>query len=65
MVVEQDISVEHDGREVQVVGQLPEESLAVIVAPEDLGATIAAAGHMIDGVRKIDAWWTRHAVRIS
>jgi hypothetical protein len=41
---------------VQVVGQLGEKPPAVVVAVKDLRAAITAAGDMIDGVRKINAW---------
>jgi len=46
---------------VQVVGQLGEETLAVVVAPENLRPAVAAAGNMIHGVGEIDASWARHA----
>ena len=44
-----------------MVGQLREESLAVLVAVEDVRAAVAAAGDMIDCVGKINAWRARHA----
>ena len=43
-----------------MVGQLGEESLAVVVAVEDVRSAVAAAGDMIDGVGKINAWRARH-----
>jgi hypothetical protein len=49
---------------VQVVGQLGEKSPAVIVAVKDLRPAIAAAGDMIDGVRKVDAWRARHVWKL-
>ena len=64
MVVEQNVGVEHDAREVQVLRQLGEEALAVVVAEEDRRAAVAAAGHVIQGVGKVDAWWAWHAGRI-
>jgi len=57
MVVHEHVGVEHDARHLQVVRQLAEEPLAVVVSPEDIRAAVAAAGNMIHGVRKIDAWW--------
>src|SRR5208282_2365220 len=55
MVIHKDIGVEHDGRKVQVVGQLGEETLAV-VAPENLRPAVAAASNMIHSVGEIDTW---------
>ena len=61
---------QHEGvklyaRRVQAVCQLREKPLAVIVAPEDDSPRIATAGDMVNGVRKIDAWWACHAVSVS
>ncbi len=43
-----------------MVRQLREEAAAVVVALKNLRAAVAAAGEMIDGVRKIDSCWARH-----
>ena len=61
---------QHEGvklyaRHVQAVRQLREKPLAVTVAPEDDSPRIATAGDMVNGVRKIDAWWAYHAVGVS
>jgi hypothetical protein len=40
---------------------LREEALAVLVAVEDVRSAVAAAGDMINGVGKINAWRVRHA----
>ena len=64
MVVHEHVGVEHDARHLQVVRQLAEEPLTVVVSPEDLRSAVAAAGNMIDGIRKIDPWWARHVARI-
>ena len=63
MVVHKDVSVKHNPRHLQVVRQLAEEALAVLVAPEDLRAAVAASGDMIERVREINAWWTWHGTR--
>ena len=54
-------SVQIDGTKTQVMGQLREESLAVVIAVEDVRSAVAAAAHMIDGVGKINSWRARHA----
>ena len=61
MVVHEGKGVQIDGTEPQMVGQLREESLAVLVAVEDVRAAVAAAGDMIECVGKINAWRARHA----
>ncbi len=57
-------SVQIDATKTQVVGQLREESLAVVIAVEDVRSAVAAAGHMIDGVGRINSWRARHAYRL-
>jgi hypothetical protein len=64
MVVHEHVGLEHDARHLQMVRQLAAEPLAVVVSPEDLRSAVAAAGNMIDGVRKIDPWRARHVARI-
>ena len=64
VVVHECKSIQIDGTKAQVVGQLREESLAVVIAVEDVRSAVAAAGHMIDGVGKINAWRARHAYRL-
>jgi hypothetical protein len=64
MILHQGESVKLHARRVQAVCQLREKPLAVIIAPEDDSPSIATAGDMVDGIRKIDAWWACHAVRI-
>jgi len=44
--------------------QLAKESLTVIVAAENLLPAVAAAGDVIQGLGKIDAWWASHASTI-
>ncbi len=60
MIFHEDIGLEVDGTQVQMVPQLGEETPAVVIAVKNVRPAVAAAGDMIDGVRKIDAWWTRH-----
>ena len=64
LLVHEDVSVKHNPRRLQVVGQLAEESLAVPVIPEDIRAAVAAGGDMIEGVRKINAWRTWRGTRL-
>jgi len=61
VVVHKDESVQVHGAQVQVVRQLREEALPVLISVEDIGPAVAAAGDMIDGVGKINAWRTWHA----
>jgi hypothetical protein len=65
VVVHQDIGIQRDARKVQVVRQLAQEPLPVVVAAEDVGAAVPAAGNVIEGVGKVNAWWARHATRIT
>ena len=60
MVIHECKSVQIHGTEAQVVRQLREESLAVLIAVEDVRSAVAAAGDMIDGVAKVNAWRARH-----
>jgi len=41
---------------VQIFAQLNKKSLTVVIVPEDFRAAVAAAGNVVDGVAKIDAW---------
>jgi hypothetical protein len=64
MIFHEDIGIEIDGTQVQVVRQLGEEALVVVITVEDVRPAVAAAGDMIEGVGKIDAWWAGHARRL-
>ena len=64
VLVDQRESVQNHTGGLRGVGQLRHKALAAIAAPEDLRSAVAAAGNMIDGIRKIDPWWARHVARI-
>ena len=64
MVVHQHVGVEH----APVICRLSTTGRGIARGRRQLQkisvAPVAAAGDMINGVRKIDPWWARHAVRI-
>ena len=65
MILHKGKSIKLHARNMQAVCQLGEKPLAVIGTPEDESPTIATARDMINGVRKIDAWWTCHVITVS
>ena len=60
MVVHEHVGVKRGGRQMQVVGELREKVRAVVVMEKDRRPAVSAAGDVIQGVGKIDAWRTRH-----
>jgi len=52
--------IQHHAGGVQVIGQLAKKSPPVVIAPEDHVATVAAAGHVIDGVGKVNSGRSSH-----
>ena len=64
VIFHEDESIEDNGTKVQVVCQLGEKAPAVVVAVENVRAAVTAVGDVIEGVGKIDAWWTWHAYRL-
>ncbi len=53
-------SVEHDSRRKQAVRELAEEPLPIVIRPKDLLPAVPAAGDVVQGVGKVDAWRSCH-----
>ena len=65
VIAHQNIGEELDVGKAEMVRELGEKALAVGLVVEDCRAAVSAAGDVIQGIGKINAWRARHGLNVD